>query len=1119
MIKIAYLFDNSTVLSPEERAAWNLLRSVRTIKSTRTSFQSLTRQSASHRLPHLLWWHCDSSTVLPIAALSPDVITTLRSYVQNGGSLLLSLLASQYVVDLGIEESRPNFVSKSAWNEENWAPEYSDIRGFAAYRGHPIFDGLPGGVYTWNPSKGVDFCAAFYEDTMPMQGKVVAVERQYVKVNEQRRIVTEYQIGKGRILTVGTYLFFEEKNHRFRKNLEAFASNCFTYLSEPPHKSKFQQTYWSFDPRTVREVDRSSEPIETESTSYVIQARNQVIKRDTDASGQCDSFYDVGGKRILIAGKERGGISEIWCHPLRIARDVRIAYKVGNAELRWSDELNSEFIAHPECIIRNYLLDCARIREVVFADRDLPCGAIRFQVESKDPVDIILTFKVDLRLMWPLSDTATGSLTYAWDNNLQALVISAPHPHLTAVLGSSLLPSNYLFGQFSDLKFSSGTFVGIPTNDVVVAAAMWFQLSGHNQVLNVCFAGSHDAEREAEKVYRSMATDPAKALKKQGLYFENLLRRSVQVTTPHQELNDAYNWALTSTDRFFAGTPGLGSSLMAGYGTTDEGWNGGHNISGRPGYAWYFGRDSVWTSFALLSCGEFQKVRSVLEFFGSYQDPSGKIPHEITTSGFAHYDAADSTPLYIILVGKYLKVSGDVGFVNEQFDRLLKAIEFCYSTDTDNDHLIENTNVGHGWVEGGRLFPVHSEHYLASCWAKALEEAAFVASALHKERVSRRWKKEAGKVANIVRDGFWNEQTDFYNFGRLANGTYNEEKTLLPAVGISFGFSKKERAQQCLEAYASENFSADWGTRIIGKDNPMFNPTGYHYGCIWPLFTGWASLAEFKTGRPIQGFVHAMNNLLLYNQFAGGYIEEVLHGETFQPAGVCAHQAWSESMAIQPILEGMLGLEPNAPANHLSIHPYFPPDWEFAEVKNIPLGRRRINMRMKRASGVTSFEVRLTEGKPVTISLQPYFPLGTRIVETVINGGSMKKRTKPITSYSDCPAVFFNLTKKTIVEFRHVGGVALVPPVPRPIPMQQSTGLRVINESLRGGNYVLLLEGKSGQSYSIEIIDQDLLIRSIDGGKVESQNGERTVAEVKFGSSEQSNSYVRKAITFSLDHR
>jgi glycogen debranching enzyme len=1114
MKRVGFLFDKSSTPSPEEHAAWKYLSRQDSVQSSRVSLQSLNRPSGIVTLPHLLWWHFDSSTQLPLCAIDPRTISALRKFVQNGGSLFLSLLASPYVVDLGIEELRPNEIIKGTWDKDSWAREYPDIRGFAAYRGHPLFEKLPGGVYTWNPTKGSVYSEAVYRGQTPVHGSIVGVERTYIQIDENCRIISEFELGKGKILTVGAYFYFKEQHHRFRSHLEFFAANCVRYLLHQGSHARQQRTYWNFGRRIVQNVQRKSKPFAIRSRTSDPLLSDQDVVRKPAVSAQAERYFAVGGRRILIAGKERGGITEVWCHPVRILRNVRIGFKVGQRQVCWAHERTPKIVIQPEFITRTFQLDNATVQEIVFGDSIQPSGAIHFRTQSKEPLEIIITASIDLRMMWPLSSEATGSLQYTWDEGLRAAMVMAPQAGLTSILGSSVNPIETLVGQYSQILDSDKRFVGKPTRDIVVTVALRFRLERGLSEMSICFAGSGSGTKDAERAYRTMVRNPGGALRKQSLYYRQLIRRSTRLITPDLQMNEAYRWGLTSTDRFVADTPGLGSSLMAGYGSTEVGWNGGHAISGRPGYAWYFGRDSVWTSLALLCCGNFKTVRNVLEFLGNHQDPDGKIPHEVTTSGYAHYDAADSTPLYVVLMGQYLRASGDIAFVRSQFNRLVKAMDFCFSTDTDRDHLIENTNVGHGWVEGGSLFPVHCEHYLASCWAKALTEASYAASALRQQKLAQSWAKEAKKVTKIVSEDFWNERTQFYNFGKLADGSYNEEKTLLPAVGIVFGLASPSSAVKCLEAYASDNFSADWGTRIVGKDNPKYNPTGYHYGSIWPLFTGWTSLAEFKMARPLQGYMHAMNNLLLHGQFSAGHIEEVLHGEQFRPAGVCPHQAWSESMALQPLLEGMLGIEPDAIRRRLKIRPYFPPDWKKAEVLNVVVGRSTLDVRMSRDKGCTKYEFQLTEGKPMRISFQPYFSLGTNIQAVQIDARFLSGKTTFVKRYEDCPVVEFRVVSRAIVQCYHSGGVALVPPVPYPVPMQESQGLRVIDESREHTEYALTLEGMPGKTYSLDVVDPDTTIRSVRDGKVVKRVGERVTVAIEFEKTTKSGTYVQKQVFF-----
>jgi glycogen debranching enzyme len=68
-----------------------------------------------------------------------------------------------------------------------------------------------------------------------------------------------------------------------------------------------------------------------------------------------------------------------------------------------------------------------------------------------------------------------------------------------------------------------------------------------------------------------------------------------------------------------------------------------------------------------------------------------------------HYDSADATPPYIVLMGEYLKWPGDVDFVRSQWERVERAMDHLHSTIRNDYGFIENYNVGHGWVEFGPL--------------------------------------------------------------------------------------------------------------------------------------------------------------------------------------------------------------------------------------------------------------------------------------------------------------------------------------------------------------------------------------------------------------------------------
>ena len=146
MKKVGYLVADPACLSPEEAAAWKFLLPEEQLKNTLLPFAQLSLNPSALNELSVLWWHYDGAPSLPASVLDPRVVTSIRNYVRRGGSLFLSLLAAQYVTDLGIEEVRPNIIEKGPWNRYCWAEKYPDIRGLSSFRGHPLFNDLHGAV-------------------------------------------------------------------------------------------------------------------------------------------------------------------------------------------------------------------------------------------------------------------------------------------------------------------------------------------------------------------------------------------------------------------------------------------------------------------------------------------------------------------------------------------------------------------------------------------------------------------------------------------------------------------------------------------------------------------------------------------------------------------------------------------------------------------------------------------------------------------------------------------------------------------------------------------------------------------------------------------------------------
>ena len=1075
-VKVGFLnINNAIEKNTEVKAAYDFLKNQKKFSAEQINYNDVVNSHPTIQHFSIIWIHRPDSTDLTKEETNPKFIAALQNYVKNGGKLFLTLEAMKYLNLLRFESKQPTVKYADATDDG-----YGRRLGLHSYRSHPIFDGLNGGAYIFNPTKDLKTRQiGFFENSVPKNGKVVAVDWAYITLKEDAKLIVEYKVGKGKILSVGAYTYYGLGNNN-RAHLELFTNNCLKYLTGSLKYEPTKTFYWNYSPATVYELKRKSDPVQFKS-SRKWDGNSNSIKLEKEKG--TDNYWNVAGQKILVMGKEKFGIDEIWAHPFMALRDYEAGLLFDEKDsVVWLKNFQPKIEVRPESFSRIYKINNSTLREIIVASAKKSQAVVHYEFEGETSAKLVIKFYSNFRFMWPYSERTTGSIGYSvnFSGNAFSLV---DKNNFSLLAGSNKKFSNYIIGQYNGFEKSTSGFNGIKTDKLLVGALAEIDLRKKDYADFIVSASMENSLTydmlSSEKIYKDALS-----------YTQKFLNNSLMITTPDKDFNEGYKWALIGTDRFFVNTPGLGKSLVAGYSTTARGWDGGHKVNGRPGYGWYFGRDGCWSGFALLDYGDFKKVKSVLEFFNKYQDLSGKIFHELTTSGAVHYDASDATPLYIILAGKYLHHTGDVEFIRKNWTYIKKAIDFCYSTDTDGDHLIENTNVGHGWVEGGGLYTAHTEVYLAACWAEALRQASYMAKQIELKTESKIYNNEYEIVKKIINTDFWNEQENFLSFSKLKDGKYNSEKTVLSAVPVYFEMLDSAKAKKVADAYAENYFSSDWGVRILREDSPIFNPRGYHTGSVWPLFTGWATLAEFKNENYVQGYSHIMNNLLVYKNWQLGFVEEVLNGAEYKPGGVCPHQAWSETMVLQPTIEGMLGLEVDAANNKIKFSPRLPADWEFIKVERIKIGNSFVDFEMKRTNGKYFYNFTPTSSKQIRIEFYPSFPLGTEFQKVEINSKptEIKKQNHKSINLS------FALNRTSKIEIDYKNGISVLPVVSHPKPNDKSEGFRILSDKLEGDAYSVEVQGISGTTQTLEVY----------------RNGKIEEVEVKFEKSDKK--YINKTV-------
>jgi glycogen debranching enzyme len=789
-------------------------------------------------------------------------------------------------------------------------------------------------------------------------------------------------------------------------------------------------------------------------------------------------FLSAVGTRAGLFGNESGRF-EAWAYPLKILRDFHLRFHVEGRTLP-AETLARTVIARPESSTIVYTGDTFSVRETFFVPVREPGAVILLEVETESPLEIEAAFHRDFQLEWP---AALGATYIGWDPALRAFALGEEQKKFAAFVGS---PSAE--GQQEEFQTN---YAESTENSFRLGA-----VSKGTATKVIVIAGSVHGRAEAENTYRRLSSRYSDLLHDSSEFYRDYLHQTVHLDLPDGQIQQAYDWAKISLVQGMVNNPFLGTGLVAGYRTSGE--------SQRPGFAWYFGRDSFWSSLALNAEGDFSNSRAALEFISKFQREDGKIPHEISQGanfvdwfkGYPYpYASADATPLYIIAVNDYVVESGDTGFAKEKWESLQKAYQFLKST-YDERGLPQNFSVGHGWVEGGPLLPVKTEYYQSGLGAEALRALSNLAQVRGQEEMSKALAKDFEKQRALVNESFWIADKKRFAFALDKNDKKVDEPSVLAAVPMWFGLPSETDAVPMIQQLADFDHQTDWGMRIISNRSPLFSGGGYHYGSVWPLFTGWASVAEYRYHQTFPAYANLRANALLALDGSLGHVTEVLSGDYYQPLSTSSpHQIWSAAMVVSPILRGMLGLETDAIHRSVKLAPHIPADWTRFSVQNVRVGKTILGMNYSKTDEGIVLETGLTSGsEECTVEFRPAISLRAKVQNVELNGKPVPFQVETRESDQHIVVQFPITAGKYSLRIRLLNDFGLSEQSSLPALGSTSRGLRVLSETWSASRDQLALEvsGAAGSEFGLRVWNSGE-IQGVDGAEFNPNVSKETI--------------------------
>ena len=740
-------------------------------------------------------------------------------------------------------------------------------------------------------------------------------------------------------------------------------------------------------------------------------------------------FLCAVGQKSGVFGNESGTV-EAWVYPLKLLREFSLIFHIDGHDIP-AAALARTVIVRPESTSLVYADDTFRVTETFLAPVREPGVIIRLEVETESPLEIEAVFQRDFQLEWP---AGLGATYENWDEGRHAFAFGEERKTYAALVGSPTATVS--------LEESNTNYVASPLSGFRLGVTP----KGKATKLIIMAASTNDAA-EAQATYQKLMEQQEAMEEDSARYYAEYLQRTVNAELPDEQLQKAYDESRISVIQGMVTNTKFGTGLIGGYRTSGE--------SQRPGFAWFFGRDALWTTFALNSAGDFASTKTALEFLTQFQREDGRIPHEIAQTAylmdwFKNYPygfaSVDATPLYIIAVEDYVRSSGDVEFAREHWASVHKAYDFLRSTYGPMG-LPKNIGVGHGWVEGGPLLPVQSELYQSGLGVEAIRCLAELAKITGHDNEAKNLLNEFAAQKAKINEAFWLKDKQYYAFAVNQENKPVAEATVLSTVPMWFGVLDAARSKKTIEEISTMAHSTDWGMRIISDKSPLYSARGYHYGSVWPLFTGWAAVGEYKYHQAPPALQNLRENSLLALDGSPGHVTEVLSGTYYQGlSSASPHQIWSAAMVVSPLLKGLFGLQMDALTYTLTLAPSLPANWNTFLLKNVQVGTAAAEIKFQRSDEDITLEVRRAGAGDLFLDFQPALSLRAEVVSASLNGRPIAFTVEPNDTDQHLHVRFpvYGGPSVLRVQVRHDFTISYTPHLPT--LGSQSEGLRILSE-------------------------------------------------------------------------
>jgi glycogen debranching enzyme len=385
------------------------------------------------------------------------------------------------------------------------------------------------------------------------------------------------------------------------------------------------------------------------------------------------------------------------------------------------------------------------------------------------------------------------------------------------------------------------------------------------------------------------------------------------------------------------------------------------------------------------------------------EEQPGKIMHELRRGEMArhgevphlpYYGTIDATPLWLVLFHETWLWTNNHELVRDLMPHAERALDWINRYgDLDGDGLVEYLGSAsgkglknQGWKDSGDGVPfpdaslptppialVEVQGYVYD----ALRRMAELHEAFGNNERAVSLREQASRLRENILAKFWMEELG--TFALALDGNKQPLPTIASNAGhlLWSGVARPEQARRLAQHFLDANVFSGWGIRTVSAGHRVFNPMSYHNGSVWPhdnaiIVMG---LSRYGLARETLPVLRGLYDAAASDEFHR--LPELFCGMSrtsgthpvWYPVSCCP-QAWA-SGAFFMLLQGVLGLRPEAPAGVLHIkNPVLPDFLEELTIADLAVGPAKVSIQFRNHNHRTLANLLSISGGPLQVRIE-----------------------------------------------------------------------------------------------------------------------------------------------------